>query len=904
MPGDTTRSRSTRSRSTRLPIATVSGGLSGQPRANTPAGRSVTLPFVLNNRSGLTPTPPSRATTPTITTLPPGNTQSTAVASQPQPESPIVHTPPNPPGTFKDLVMKALTELVDPDQKYDGLERMDILRSLGLDENVYKALSQVAKDNNCLIFIRATNGGILEGLEHGGNITGKTLATKGKSSRYLPIKANIAFFSALAKRLVTDWADLQQPPSAKGKRIADAQKFEKIQVYQQKVKDEQNKLLKGMADNLRDKLRIGAVQHPTFFYIPKLLPLHRLLATYAPNQIQNLEPDWIHLQIDTDYTCQVSFPPGLGWSPLTLNASGYPTDTQLDPAKTCRNFLWVKKGQFDGVNTDFVTRMGQVPGWQGFSARLASHQGISANEPFYQLYFLEDSVLKDVYPDQYWQPPQATTPPTDDTPHFLLDRSVSDWFQTLAPRLDGSNLQPPAGTWRIMPVLAQAKLQGNQIAYYEIVADFDVFAICPSIKSLEDALRGENANWEEVLRRYYPQVITKIRDGAEKQKRERGVLSLFEEDIRKQINIALLKALQKPDTTATEAIPEASSSGASSSSSVALPLEVESGPRFALHGCEVNNYFYTEKFDRLIFIRPDGLDGNRRFTFSADSFVNMACGRDVAEDQLNIKTLVGSGTLQRFTYNNPALSNHYLFQYNLQWNDNDHRPGETPLLFSKDIPADTVTGRLNSTLLMVWNKTVQRAENPSPTTGENATRIKQILRDTYRTILRLAFYSGYYHSLFVNLGQIHDPGDELDERRNNIRQGFATIRTTASKVRVQINHFYSLRAKEHQQPLLTNLNGRLGSTNLMATEMGFASIYTFLIGEVEWLKSKPESPPLDSELKNMLNKTCFQGNYNSGLKQRLFMELVYSRILQMEGEMQRMGPPTAFPAIRPPSRTS
>ncbi|MBP8002441.1 MAG: hypothetical protein KA338_24555, partial [Chloroflexi bacterium] len=244
------------------------------------------------------------------------------------------------------------------------------------------------------------------------------------------------------------------------------------------------------------------------------------------------------------------------------------------------------------------------------------------------------------------------------------------------------------------------------------------------------------------------------------------------------------------------------------------------------------------------------------------------------------------------------------FQYNLQWNDNDHRPGETPLLFSKDIPADTVTGRLNSTLLMVWNKTVQRAENPSSTTGENATRIKQILRDTYRTILRLAFYSGYYHSLFVNLGQIHDPGDELDERRNNIRQGFATIRTTASKVRVQINHFYSLRAKEHQQPLLTNLNGRLGSTNLMATEMGFASIYTFLIGEVEWLKSKPESPPLDSELKNMLNKTCFQGNYNSGLKQRLFMELVYSRILQMEGEMQRMGPPTAFPAIRPPSRTS
>ncbi|MBK9055322.1 MAG: hypothetical protein IPL78_31810 [Chloroflexi bacterium] len=549
----------------------------------------------------------------------------------------------------------ALNSLVDANAT-DG-DRDTLLRGLGMNREVYDALCQVAKEQDCLIFIRSTNSGILEGLEHGHNTTGKTLSTKGKSSRYLPIKANVAFLASLGKSYLDELKKVNSEAETKHRLGAAAAQSRQL-ALQEKLHHEQDALIAVIDEPRKGTLKIGNLEYPTSLHIPKLLPLHRLIDIYG-GPTPPTSPEWIHLKIDDTYTCQVTLP---NQQTHTLSPPGVSLPAPITAQSIVREFLWVKIGSFAQTDTNFQTQMKSIPlpGWAGFDAHLAPRQDITDdNEAIYQLFFLETAFIEANEMANYWQ---KTASDPDDTgatqPILFGGLTRQQWLAALAPVYAGP-AAAPAGTWRALHVLAQGKkMTDGTISYYEIVADFDIFCICPSLKAITTALGHKfQTDWEQRLSYYQPQVLMRGDDQA--LKTERGMISPFEEAVRKAINRALSK----------ESDDQASSAMATSSGS---------GPRFALHGCEVNNYFYTEKFGRLIFIRPDGMEENRRFTFSTDNFVNMASRPQFTEPALNVKIRAGQWRLPGKEFNS-TIGEHYLFQYNLQWNDQDHRPGAPPL---------------------------------------------------------------------------------------------------------------------------------------------------------------------------------------------------------------------------------
>ena len=94
------------------------------------------------------------------------------------------------------------------DQQLGGLSVSDyrelFLNDLGMGWDSYLGFVSAAAAYNCLVLVRKTNQGVIHGFTKGKNVTGKTLATKLKSSEYPPIQSNLGFFTFLSKKAVTD----------------------------------------------------------------------------------------------------------------------------------------------------------------------------------------------------------------------------------------------------------------------------------------------------------------------------------------------------------------------------------------------------------------------------------------------------------------------------------------------------------------------------------------------------------------------------------------------------------------------------------------------------------------------------------------------------------------------------
>lgn len=858
------------------------GSLSGSPRTPTPREsphsppEAERLPLVPSRDQAVTAPPPSA-----------GRPQDGAPRRRPTPTtaaSDPVALPALVPSANTaapgDERAAALNQLVDPvsgDQQPIQLKRTDMIRGLGMDAQIYDALARVAREHDCLIFIRATDGGILEGMAPGGRITGKTLATRGRSSHYQPIRANIAFCASLSRSLVADRAATERPGAAPEARS----------LFAQRVAAEQDKLLKALEERLRPTFRLApdGFQHPTFCYIPKLLPEHRVVESYLPPD--RPAPAWVHLKIDSAYTAEVSYPPALGWPPLTLNAAGDLVDRPptVQPQAPMQEYLWVRRAPWAECNAAFQARLRHLPGeWAQFEAELAPSQGTTGeSEPFYELYFHEEQALGTNYPAGYWEAaPEAR----------FLGHGAGEWLDTFAPLITNPPAALAPGRWRQMAVLAQARLSGPKIAYHEIVADFDIFCICPSIASIEAQLAAPGADWKAIMGRYAPRVPSRIKQGIAEGNLERGVLSVFEEELRTAMNLALI--------TCGAADGEGAAPGAerAPSRSVASEAEIDptpAGPRFVLHGCEVNNYFHTETLDRLIFIRPDGWESNRRITFLAENFINMADRSLIREPALNISTPLGVGQVAAVRFDKPKLSDHFLFQLNLQWSE-AHRaapsagPGRLPA--PPPLPWKPITERLEAIVLSGW-KEIQDA-SATHHLPRTIPKSPQIVQGTGRIILRLAFYAISYHSLYLSLIKVHPPApdagvDEMVRQRlDTISRGFAIIRGAAATVRVRLNTFTILGTDQERQHLI-GLNQRLGIMDGSSPRMPPAPVTELLDTELQALQQAypvAPSPSTTAALYELLDRACFSRDYRAGLQQRHFLELVYAEIVRMEQEMQ------------------
>lgn len=246
------------------------------------------------------------------------------------------------------------------------------------------------------------------------------------------------------------------------------------------------------------------------------------------------------------------------------------------------------------AKTTFSELKRQIPA--GTDLFNLSRRSLSTTDTIYQVYIRADQVM-------------ASTDAT-----FWADKG--DKLTHFAPTLS-------VGGQTFYAVYVLAQKLGS--AYYEMVADYDLFAICPSI---ETVLESPGDTWAEKVARFMP-------NG---QNHEKGILSPFEVEIGQALNEALTKVgpslpppksqptpTKKPSRTQRLVLstlatpfgeeaptPESRQQLLEDIDSQLLYLRQVSSqlgpttPSAVLHGCETNNYFHTVPydFDNLICIRP------------------------------------------------------------------------------------------------------------------------------------------------------------------------------------------------------------------------------------------------------------------------------------------------------------
>ena len=346
------------------------------------------------------------------------------------------------------------------------------MQALGVETGIFSRLSEVAQNEQCLIFIRATNSGVIAGFAEARNVTGKTLVTKGKSSEYLPVKANLAFLATLAKSNVKKLKETRFDPEKNDQDLGANQKA------WQAVIGEQDSLIGVLIDQpRREKFVIANTPHPTFLYIPKLLSLEALRRRF-PFLENKPAPAKFTMRIGEDYRINVNVNDAPTWGSFESGQRLKPATPDLPNFK---EFIWLKMGGFEKVEEEFRRQMsgawksivGAVPGHELQFAGHLVRDSTEESNIYYQLF-----TLKSVFnlpkrtgkPEPYWE--ENTPIPLQNEALRPLALSPKQAFQIFAPNpVDG-----PENLFA-MSVMAQAKLDStqNRINYYEIMADYDVF---------------------------------------------------------------------------------------------------------------------------------------------------------------------------------------------------------------------------------------------------------------------------------------------------------------------------------------------------------------------------------------------------------------------------------------------
>lgn len=612
-------------------------------------------------------------------------------------------------------VLNAITQIgfYGPYAKDINVNRQEDMLQLGINAQLYNKLSEAAQRKNCLIFIRSTNPGVVSSFSDLKNSTGKTLVTKGKSSNFSPLQANLAFFSLLAKSNIEHYATNGSPS------------------WQEVIK-EQEALLGVLKEEQRDKLNVAGCLHSTFLYIPKMITFSELQKKFNLPSVKTSEEmsDHIDIEIEVDST---------GYhvthrvdNPFVSQQTKENQRAASTKTKPTWRFRWVKIGSFDVVNTNFCTNMkkkweiitGDKNG-EKFAGQLVPLASTDKNETYYCLYVHAEDVQ---YPNEdgrtensYWSRAQGKQ-----SPEQLLS--------AFSPFHDKYN------SYRLLPVMAQAKkITENEcvmIKYYEIMADYDVFCMCVSLKALQETVRQQGGAIQDVLAGYFPSFEGKREASSQMSlgpriKSTRGMISVVEEDIRKEINGVF------EDAQALETEQEVDSQN--------LPRRPkrESGPRFVLHGCEVNNYFYTERLSDLIMVLPDRTQaGTSRFRISSTTFIELATGH-VNAPQPHDRTAPLKGVY--------AISLHYLFIFNMNWTLEISLPSKKNA---------SVTDCLR-VMLDYADKTLDKAREilEAKRLNKKATKDSEnLFADlVHQHICRIAFYAGYYSNVFNTIasGSMH-----------------------------------------------------------------------------------------------------------------------------------------------------
>jgi hypothetical protein len=584
--------------------------------------------------------------------------------------------------------------------------RETFLTTLGMAPETYERFLEVAGLYNCVILVRKTNQGVIYGFTTGQNVTGKTLATKLKSSEFPPIQSNLGFFKFLSKADVTQ--QLTKGPSywedfSKGQG-------ELVSVVNGPEATFQEITLKRSDQTL-------TIQIPDQGFIPKVLPWTRVK---EHSQVADTTPpDWIVQIVSPD--AQKNYP-SVAWSNNSGEALGL---SEQAPAMA---FLYVKvqadsgSTAFQRINQDFgydqnirlaltqafqaqklaessvptdpasgefetiiaaLSRSGKLLDTAAailrqttdaaFGERLSAAataiknagselHSKSKTTPRAELKTLSEEYVKaaeayqqlavDLMGSRGSSQKKTLALPFSLVPdqkqanqeyyRLYLNRPKgmpaidAQQEQAFAPKLTPLPAGLPEGDWIGVSVLAQFKLApGDQatnpkeIFFYEIVADYDLFAIAPSLADFSATVRGSSGRSQTPLTNFFPKFSP-----------DRGLISEYERRVRTSLNQSLSQAgwLNRLYEGVAEAV---------------------------LHGCEVNNYFYTEAHDELLLIVPGvhpDIDECARFRFSTGDYIQLY------RQFIDMGAVTVSGqTWPKWKYENCNLAKQWLPHLNMAW---------------------------------------------------------------------------------------------------------------------------------------------------------------------------------------------------------------------------------------------
>ncbi len=620
--------------------------------------------------------------------------------------------------------------------------REAFLNDLGIEWDIYKQLASVANVKDCLILIRKTNQGVLHGFGHGLNVTGKTLSTKGKSSEYAPLRSNLAFFSSLAK------SNVKKGSETKGGRL-----LWRLPDYWQAIATEQASLL----DVVRgDHARLATFNNqvwPEQLFIPKVAPWSRVKAQCALTA--STPPDWVALRIKPSYEAEV-------WT--AADGRAFPAAAASADGPPPVDFVWVKVGDLGKVDADFQAAAQQLeneyktkppakPDWK-FTGILAPDRSIPADDPhgkvYYRLYVRTATLpqLADPTPDR--QRGRWTTPDMQ----RLLDVFAPHLISGPATRgLPGDQGGGQANTeWRALSILGQAKVPldergrlakdrrekpaevpqdewerqtRQQVSYYEIVADYDVFCIAPSLAAIYGKVSGAHQKSRANLAKCFPRFTS-----------DQGLVTDFEQEVKANFN----QSMSGPDW---------------------LRRLYTGVAESMLHGCEVNNLFYTEAFDELIFVLPHAWqiaqgeggaardsDQCPRFRFSTSAYLELLGARTWNTPAVTR----GPFAWPEWEEHNSVLPAYWLPHLNLMWGTRvDEEDSQAkPLLMDLE-----VRGKSGSP--------------ERPLRWSDRVLIQKYLRGLLEPVCdvsdgqgigmeaaRLWYYAGVYRSIYLELGKYYD----------------------------------------------------------------------------------------------------------------------------------------------------
>ena len=471
---------------------------------------------------------------------------------------------------------------------------------------------------------------------------------------------------------------------------------------------------------------------------------------------QKNQADLIHQLENPEYTFIPKF-----LTPAELYTHSYPKDKPfpiLEPRAQANNQI-KNDDIFYYLASTTVEDLGkQVPG--GADLYNLARLSLTTTQNIFQVFVREDAVIYPSEDQSYWT----------NAAHYLTD------------------FAPPLATdhsYRAVYVLAQ-KI-GN--AYYEVVADYDLFAICPSVESI---IKADGDTLAEKLSHFMPQATD----------HDKGVLSPFELEIGQALNKALdrVKPFYVSSTPTSPPLPPPPQSNPAPKaksrrplSILAMPTEPEPAPasatgqnqqllkeidllvrqtRFSLpsakatpkavlHGCESNNYFHTVPydFDHLICIRPVGVGRFELPTIPPTGYFELLLQRKAITDEEDEK-------LRAIIVNQVmAIGQAYIFPVNLAWgrftigqsgNGDFASQVATPLKG----PADS--NALLDQSLKIQLKTIQELceEVKSQQTGKllkllgkkpvvllNSPEVKQLRAAIVALAIKLLYFEAYYQNL-------------------------------------------------------------------------------------------------------------------------------------------------------------